>query len=145
MDLSLDLSLLPAGAEVLFDSAPLIYWFEDHPLAERFAPLFQAVAAGRLRAVVTPIAVAEVVAGPLRAGKEALAERYRQALCHGHHWRLVPIDAEIAMLAARLRVAHQLRLPDALQAATALHVGCAALVSHDRDFRGIDGLAVLGV
>ncbi|MFM2091149.1 MAG: hypothetical protein RLZZ127_1638, partial [Planctomycetota bacterium] len=54
------------------------------------------------------------------------------------------IDDTVAMLAARLRALHRLRLPDALQAAAALHHGCHALVTHDRDFRAVPDLLVLG-
>jgi len=50
------------------DSAPVIYFLEDHPkLKPRFLPLFEAHASGRLRFAVTTITVAEVLAGPLRA------------------------------------------------------------------------------
>jgi predicted nucleic acid-binding protein len=45
--------------------------------------------------------------------------------------------------AARLRSSHGLRLPDAVQAASALAVGAAALVTHDRDFANVKGLRIL--
>lgn len=135
---------IPDGATVLIDTSPLIYLFEGHPLAAPFEPIFAAVEAGRIQALTTPVTLAELVAGPLKAGKEALAERYRQALCAGRGWSLREIDADIALLAARLRLHHRLRLPDAIQAAVAVHEGCHALVTHDRDFRGLSDLLVLG-
>jgi predicted nucleic acid-binding protein len=73
-----------------------------------------------------------------------LAERYRVALTHGRGWSLRDTDSDIAMLAARLRLKHRLRLPDAIQLATAVHEGCFALVTHDRDFGKVRGLVVLG-
>jgi predicted nucleic acid-binding protein len=48
------------------------------------------------------------------------------------------------MLAARLRLRHRMKLPDAIQLATAIHEGCHALVSHDRDFGKVQELLVLG-
>ena len=48
------------------------------------------------------------------------------------------------MLAARLRISHRLKLPDAFQLATALREGCAALVTHDRDFGGVTDIPILG-
>jgi predicted nucleic acid-binding protein len=51
-------------------------------------------------------------------------------------FELVPVSQDVAVTAARLRAGTGLRLPDALQAATALEIGAAALVTHDRDFRG---------
>jgi len=132
---------LPEGARVTVDSAPLIYFLEDHRVyARRFAPVFEASAAGALDIVISAIAVAEVLTGPLKAGNEALANRYLRAL---EEWRVVPVDAEIAALAARLRTGHKLLLPDAIHAATALATDSAALVTHDRDFSGLRGLRII--
>lgn len=135
---------IPDGAAVLVDSAPVVYALEGSALARPFEPIFEAVEAGRIRAIVTPITLAEVVAGPLRAGREDLAARYRAALTSSPGWTLRPLDADIAMLAARLRFRHRLKLPDALQLATALEEGCHALITHDRDYHRVKGIAVLG-
>ena len=132
---------LKAGSRVALDSAPLIYFLEDHRiLAPRFAPLFEAEAEGGIGIVISAIALAEVLAGPLKSGNEALANRYRRAM---EMWQVVAVDAELAVLAARLRAAHGLRLPDAIHAATAISAGCAALVTHDRDFSRLKGLRVI--
>ncbi len=136
---------IPDGATVLIDTSPIIYLFEGHPLAARFEPVFAEIEAGRIQALVTPVTLSEVVTGPLKSDKEALAERYRQALCAGNGWSLREIDAGIAVLAARLRIRHRLRLPDAIQAAVAVHEGCHALITHDRDFQNLTDLLVLGV
>jgi len=135
---------IPDGATVLIDTNPIIYVFEDHALAALFEPIFAAVETGRIQALMTPVTLAEVVSGPLKAGKEALAERYRQALCASKGWSLRVIDAEISMLAARMRLQYRLRLPDAIQVATAIHEGCHALVTHDRDFREVADIVILG-
>jgi len=126
---------IPLHATVLLDTAPVIYLLEDHPeYLARFLPLFQRAEAGTLRILITPLTLAEVLAGPLKARKEALAERYEQALCQGLGWNVVPLDAALAARAARLRARYHLKLPDALQLAAALVHGVAALVTHDRDF-----------
>jgi len=133
---------LPDGAAVLVDSAPIIYLLENHPLARSFEPLFADIDSGRLQAVITPITLAEVLTGPLKAGNEVLAERYRTALTSPPGWTLRPLDAEVALLAARLRIKNRLKLPDAMQLAVALHEGCHALVTHDRDFGRVDELVI---
>lgn len=66
-----------------------------------------------------------------------LAKRYEVVLADVE---LVPVSQDIAMMAARLRAGTGLRLPDALQAATALEIGAVALVTHDRDFSRLTGL-----
>ncbi len=136
---------VPDGATVLIDTNPIIYVLEENPLGETFRSIFEAVDAGRIRALVTPITVAEVVSGPLKAKREALAERYRRAITQNPGWSLRALDADVAVLAARLRLRHALKLPDAFQLAVALEEGCCALVTHDRDFRSVSDLPILGV
>src|SRR3974377_1563936 len=92
---------LPEQALLLVDSGPIIYFLENHPiLAPRFKPLFEAHGIGRLRFAVTAITIAEVLIGPLQAGDEALARRYRAML---ERWEPVAVDFDIAESAARLR------------------------------------------
>lgn len=134
---------IPDGAAVLVDTAPIIYVLEGNPLSAAFEPIFADIDAGRIQALITPVTLAEVVTGPLRTGRDDLAERYRHALTMSPGWTLREIDGEIAMLAARLRLRHGLRLPDALQLAVAVHEGCFALVTHDRDFRSVTDLPVI--
>jgi predicted nucleic acid-binding protein len=132
---------LPEQALLLMDSAPIVYWLEDHPtLAARFKPVFDAHAAAHLRFAVTTVTLAEVLTGPLQAGDDAVARRYRAIM---EAWQLVPLDADIAEGAARLRASLRLRLPDAIQAASALAINAAALVTHDRDFSRVRSLRVI--
>jgi len=136
---------IPDGATVLVDTNPIIYTLEGNSLAKRFRTLFAAIDEGRIHAVITPITLAEVVTGPLKVGKEALAERYRRALTDNPGWTLRVIDADLAMLAARLRLRYKLELPDALQLSAAVGEGCHALITHDRDFSSVTELPILGV
>jgi predicted nucleic acid-binding protein len=129
------------GDLVLVDSAPLIYLLDDHPeFAPRFEGLFEAYEQGQVQIAISTIAIAEVLAGPFKHGKDVLAKRYETAL---GGFEVVPVSQEIAVTAARLLATTGLRLPDALQAATALQIGAVALVTHDRDFSRLDGLRVL--
>jgi predicted nucleic acid-binding protein len=137
----LTLQGLREGALLLVDSAPIIYTLEDHPrLAARFRPLFEAHAAGSVRFAVSAVTIAEVLTGPLQAGDEALARRYRALF---ETWRIVPLDADVAEGAARLRAAYRLKLPDAVQAASALAINADALVTHDRDFARLSALPII--
>src|SRR5271166_1669130 len=132
---------LPDQALLLMDSAPIIYLLEGHPkLGPRFRPLFAAHAAGRLRFAVTTIAIAEVLTGPLQAADDALARRYRAIL---ESWQPIALDVDIAESAARLRASLRLKLADAVQAASALAINAAALVTYDRDFSSLRSLRVL--
>ncbi|HEY4115653.1 MAG TPA: type II toxin-antitoxin system VapC family toxin [Rhizomicrobium sp.] len=132
---------LPAGALLLMDSPPIIYVLEGHPkFAARFITLFDAHAAGQVRFAVTTITIAEVLTGPLQARDEVLARQYRAVL---ESWQTVALDSDIAESAARLRASLRLKLADAVQAASALAINAAALVTHDRDFSRVRALRVI--
>jgi predicted nucleic acid-binding protein len=132
---------LSPGDLVVVDTAPWIYLLEDNA---RFAPLFEglfvAAEKGQLQLALSSITLAELLVGPIKHGRDALAKRYEKALTA---FEIIPISAEIAVTAARLRAGTGLRLPDALQAATALERSAAALVTHDRDFSKLPGLRAL--
>lgn len=137
----LDFEDLAEAALVLIDSAPIIYFLEGHPkFGPRFRPLFEAHGAGRLRFAVTTITIAEVLSGPLQAGDDALARRYRAIL---ESWQPIGLDVDIAESAARLRASLRLKLADAVQAASALAINAAALVTHDRDFSRVRSLRII--
>ena len=138
----LDAEQLPHGALLLVDSAPIIYTLEAHPkFSNRYKRLFARHAAGELSLAVTTITMAEVLTGPLGAGEEALAKRYRAVM---ESWQVVDLTADIAETAARLRASLKLKLPDAIQVASALAINADALVTHDRDFGRVKGLRVMG-
>ena len=140
-----DLSTIPDGALLALDSAPIIYYLQDHPeFAPRFSPLFDAAAAGRISLAVPTTTLAEVMAGPFKLGDEIRAQQYREVLCRSPGWACIPLDESIAAEAARIRMHYRLRLPDAFQAATAIAVRAWALVTHDSDLAGVEGIRVLG-
>ena len=132
---------LAAGATVAVDTAPFIYVLEGHAkFADQFAGLFAAADAGDLHIALSTITLAEVLTGPFKAGKTALAKRYEKALSQ---YTLVPVSPAIAALTAQLRADYRLRLPDAIQLATALDIGASAFVTHDRDFSRVTGIDIL--
>ena len=137
----LTLETLPDGALLLMDSAPIVCFLEAHPkLARIFKPVFERHAAGDLQFAVTTVSIAEVLTGPLQSGNEALAERFQAVL---ESWQVIDLTTDIAVSAARLRASSRLKLADAVQAASALKINAAALVTYDRDFSRVQSLRVL--
>lgn len=137
----LEIDDLPDRALLLLDSAPVIYFLEDHPkLAKRFTPLFAAHDAGRVRFATTTITICEVLTGPLKARDDLAVRRYRAVF---DTWQLVDLNADIAESAARLRASLGLRIADAIQVASALAISADAIVIHDRDFGRVRALRVL--
>ena len=108
------------------------------PLAARFLPVFERAESRDYELVITTITLAEVLAGPLRHGDEAVADAYCDTLSAPPTWRVVDLTADIAHRAARIRGRTGLRLPDAVQVATAIETSSVGLVTHDRDFTALD-------
>ena len=134
-----DLCNLPTRGRLVIDSAPIIYVLEEHPVfAARFLPVFERAESRDYELVITTITLAEVLAGPLRHGDEAVAEACRDTLSTPPVWRVVDLTADIAHRAARIRGRTGLRLPDAVQVATAIETSSVGLVTHDRDFAALD-------
>lgn len=136
-----DIRELPGRGRVTVDTAPIVYMLEDHPeMGPRYAGFFDRAQASHYQLAISTITLAEVLTGPLRTGNEALVRRYRDALTTPPVWQLVDVTAAIAERAARIRSRSRLRLPDAIQMATALETSSIALVTGDRDFAGLEAL-----
>ncbi len=136
----MDIGELPPSGRLTVDSTPIIYFLEGHSeLGSRYAPLFERADAGDYELVIATVTLAEVLTGPLRTGDEPLAQRYRNVLT-APPWRLVDLTAMIAHRTARIRGLSRLRLPDAVQMATALETSSMALVTRDRDFSSLGTL-----
>jgi predicted nucleic acid-binding protein len=125
------------GKLVFFDSAPLIYYIEQHPV---FGPpaeeLFEALDVGWARGATSVLTLAEVLTKPLREGRQDLASQYRRSLTDTVGLMVCPIGAEVCERAARLRARYVwLRTPDALQVATAITFRADALVTNDEQWK----------
>lgn len=132
-----DIGDLPSRGRLLVDSAPIIYYLEDHPqFSARYEHIFVRAEAGDYELAITTVSLVEVLTGPLRQGNKTLAETYREALTSPPSWRVVDLTPAIAHRAAQIRGETQLRTPDAIQLASALEISCIGLVTQDRDFRG---------
>ena len=101
------------------------------------AAFFKAAEAGGLRLAASALAWTELLAKPLREGDEALADRFRSFLADSRRLYLAPVDAAIADAAAALRGRRRLELADAVQIATALVLGAAAVLTNDEAWRRV--------
>lgn len=123
------------GKVVGVDTAPFIYFIEDHAqFADRLEPFFQAVDSGEIMIVSSVITLTEVLTQPLRLGDEGLAQTYEDFLFSSTGVTLLPVGESMAQLAAELRAVHRLKTPDAIQLATALSQQATAFLTNDRDY-----------
>ncbi|HXD33672.1 MAG TPA: PIN domain-containing protein [Pyrinomonadaceae bacterium] len=80
---------------------------------------------------------------PFVKGRKDLLSVYRDLLLNSFNFHTAPITAQSAERAAEIRAVYGLRLPDAIQVAFALDVGCQALVTNDRSMVRVKELSVL--
>jgi predicted nucleic acid-binding protein len=83
-----------------------------------------------------------VLAVPYRKGDHVLASRYDSILTRSRGVRIVDISRDHLRAAAQLRAASGVKVPDALQLATALAGGCTAFVTNDRDLPAVPGIRI---
>lgn len=130
---------------VALDTAPLIYFIEEHPgYSPIIIPFFEALAMGRLCAVTSTITLLEVLVLPLKQNNLKLAQQYRNILLNTEGLSIENITPVIAESAAELRSYHNtLRTPDAIQLATALQCKARVFLTNDIRLPPLPSLSVL--
>jgi len=114
------------------DSSGWLEYFAGGPNAGFFAPPIEDTKNLRVPALSL-----------LEVFKRVLQQRGEDDALHAvalmHQGRVVDMTAEIALLAARLGVAHKISLADSVILATARQAG-ATLWTQDADLKGLDGV-----
>src|SRR5688572_5130361 len=109
------------GQTVGIDTAPLIYYIEQHPdYIERVRAFFTSLAQGDFRVVTSTVTLLEVLVHPLRRGDEQLAHQYHDILLSSPNISTLPVTYATAQEAAELRARYNLKTPDAIQIAVAI-------------------------
>jgi len=118
------------GKTVALDTAPLIYFVEATPLfTERVRPFFEALEQAEFKVLTSTLTITEALVKPVRHGQLDKIAVFKEVL--ERHIDVVPATTQIAELAARLRAAHNLQTPDAIQIATALEQKADFLLTND--------------
>ncbi|HEV2871974.1 MAG TPA: PIN domain-containing protein [Actinomycetota bacterium] len=89
---------------------------------------------------ISALTYAEILVGPLRAGGRAVEVVERFAA----QTRIVDLAPDIARLAAELRAARGLKLPDAVIVATGLRLGADVILTADAGWKGIERVTFVG-
>ena len=123
---------------IALDTSVFIYQLEANP---RYLILTDQVFAWIERpnhtAVTSTVTMTELLVQPYRMGDEQQVDEFYALLstCPNLDW--IAPDLVIADTAARIRAAHRLRTPDALQAATAVQSRVTGMVTNDSVFERV--------
>ena len=129
---------------VALDTSPFIYHLEDvAPYSDLTEALFLWITRPGGRAVTSTLTLLEVLVGPYRARDEARVNEFYARLTTFPHLDWLPPTLEIADRAAGLRAAHGLRVPDAIQLATARAAGATLFLTNDGRLPSFDDVEVL--
>ena len=126
----------PQDQALVFDSSTLILFLND-ALPEAAVELLNVNLQSGL-VFISAIVRAEVLAWPAHTDGSLSAARALLDVCH-----LVPVSAEVADEAARIRRETGLKLPDALIAATAVLQRATLVTANGRDFRRVPDLGLI--
>jgi predicted nucleic acid-binding protein len=125
------------GSELfLVDSSGWVEFLGDGPRAGKFAPYFE----HEERLIVSVIVLYEVYKKLLSAQGSTAADRFLSAALRA---RVVPIDENLALRAARISLERHLAMADAMTYATAL-AATARLVTSDTHFRDLPNVTHIG-
>jgi len=123
----------------LLDSSIVIGALNRHDALHEAASRAVRAERDRHALAISALTYAEILVGPLRAGGRAVAvvERFAAQV------RIVDLSPDIARLAAELRAARGLKLPDAVIVATGLRLGADVILTADARWKGIEKVAVV--
>jgi predicted nucleic acid-binding protein len=135
---------LATARSVFLDTAPVIYFIEQNPrYLPVLLPLFRKVDRGELRAVASPITLAECLVRPLKDRRHDLCSLFVNLLRHSRRTELCLIGADIAERGTQLRAGTGMALDDALQVSVALSRNCEIFLTNDRHLDRISELDVV--
>ena len=123
---------------IALDSCIFIYQLEANPKYLGLTDVvFSWVAEPASHAITSTITMTEVLVPPYRNRDQKLLDNFYAFLSTYPNLEWISVDLEVADIAARVRAQHNLRTPDALQAATAIHARATVLITNDPVFSRI--------
>lgn len=131
---------------LFLDSSPVIYYIDANPEYLKVMDcIFEELNLERVRAVTSPVTLAECLILPIRQKDSEKQQIFVEILTSPALADFVKTDTAIAQRAAEIRAKYNLKLPDALQIATAIASKCEAFLTNDVQLKRVMELRVLVV
>lgn len=129
---------------VALDTNIFIYHLEEHSRYQQLAnEVFARIRISGHYAVTSTITMAELLVKPYKNSDRGHALAIYSNLATHPNLEWIAPNLLVSELAARIRAQHSLKLPDALQAATAIRAGASGFISNDPIFRRVPGFETL--
>lgn len=126
------------------DTSPFIYHLAGHPpYLELTEYIFGSLERPGWSGITSVITILEILVQPYRSLNRTLVNAAYALLSTYPRLEWAEVSLEVVDLAARLRARHNLRTPDALHAATAIHFKASGFISNDAVFGRVGELEVL--
>ncbi|WP_414568313.1 type II toxin-antitoxin system VapC family toxin [Nostoc sp. CCY 9925] len=135
--------ILPSSSVIYIDTPVVIYSVEWNPdYYSLLQPLWLKFQTGEIQIISSELILMETLVLPLKNNDTFLLNAYEELLL-SENMQLVPISQPVLRQAANLRATTNLKIPDAIHAATALSVNCNQFITNDKGFRNVPGLPVI--
>jgi predicted nucleic acid-binding protein len=132
------------GTRVYLDTNIWIYALEGYPaFVQDLTQLFQSIEQGNLSVVTSELSLAEALVKPFQNHDLAQQTNYKQLISNSHNLTVIPVSRQVLIEAAQLRASINIKLPDAIHAATALLTQCSTFLTNDQRFQSVPGLSVI--
>ncbi|MUG97189.1 PIN domain-containing protein [Scytonema sp. UIC 10036] len=132
------------GNKVYLDTNIWIYALEGYPAyLQDLTQLFQKITQGDLIAVTSELSLAEALVKPFQNQNLTQQQIYKQFISNSQNLSVIPVSRDILIEAAQLRANVNIKLPDAIHAATAMLTQCSTFITNDQRFQSLPGISVV--
>lgn len=129
---------------VALDTCIWIYHFQQHSeYSSAVGQILTAIARGQCAAISSELALFELITGPLKLGRQDVADEYEALLTHFPNLALVPVTRAILLDSALIRAQHGFKAADAIVLATAKAHGATLAITNDRNWAKFPDVATL--
>lgn len=132
------------GDRIYLDTNTWIYALEGFSeFRSDLTLLFEQMQAGTFTGITSELTLAELLVKPCQDKDQAQQARYKKAISNRKNFFIVPVLRDLLIDAAAVRARTQLKLPDAIHAATALQANCTTFLTNDRQLKKLTDIPVV--
>lgn len=130
--------------QVGLDSNILIYFIEGSLAYQKLTKkVFASIESGKNKGICSTLSLLEILVQPYRNKNEELVNQFYGMLTTYPHLTWVDMSLEIADLGAQFRAKYNLKTPDSILLATAVHSQATGFIGNDSKFKKVREIDIL--